>query len=113
MENNNDPILITGLVRFGTSWSGQMISFADNICQLFEPFHPDHPNVFGSKKIRYHFIIAEHDDLEMNSYVRNLLESKYFIFNELFSAHNIKDILRVFFRYLPSKALSFFLEKKY
>jgi len=102
-ENDHLPVLITGLVRFGTSWTGEMISFADNTCQLFEPFHPDHPCVFGDKKIGYHFPDSNYDIHEMKSYVENLLQSKYFLFNELSCARSIKDVIRVFYRYFPLK----------
>lgn len=103
MKKDSDPILITGLVRFGTSWTGEMVSFADNVCQLFEPFHPDHSKVFGSKEIKYHFIYDGRNDLSMKSYVQGLLKTNYFILNEVFSIREMKDLFRIVFRYLPSK----------
>jgi len=112
MRDNNKPILVTGLVRFGTSWTGEMISFSDNVCQLFEPFHPDHRCVFGSKKIKYHFHDVALDDFTMDAYVEGLVSNRFFIIKELFCAKNLKDILRACFKYLPLKIRYYFSDPR-
>lgn len=94
-------IIVTGLVRFGTSWIGEMLSLEQGRIQYFEPYHPEHPKIFGDYNSNYYFLYQKNKDDNLNKYTHNLIHRKYSFFNEFTSISSIKDAGRFFIKTAP------------
>ena len=94
-------IIVTGLVRFGTSWIGEMLSLETGRIQYFEPYHPGHRKIFGEYYSKYYFLYQKNKNDKLNQYTDNLINRKYSFFDEFFSIRNIKDTGRFFIKTLP------------
>jgi len=94
-------ILVTGLVRSGTSWIGKMLSLNKSTIHYFEPFHPDHRNIFGEHKIDYYFLNSEKDDAGLKGYINSLMDRKYRYLLEFNSIKNVKDLGRYVLKTVP------------
>lgn len=94
-------ILVTGLVRSGTSWIGKMISLADSLCLTFEPFHVNHKKIYGNYKIPCHFPYLTENNEEFNKYARNVFSHKYSYAAELLNSYSRKNFKRTLFHTIP------------
>lgn len=78
MKTKNKPILVTGSHRSGSTWVGQMLSLANNVKYVSEPFNPG----YGLRVFKSWFV-----------YVNNKNEDKYY--QEIKRLLNFKGNYRV------------------
>ena len=92
----NQPILVTGAHRSGTSWVGRMLSADRNTAYISEPLNVLHRRgVYGANIERwYQYITAENQEKYLPAF-HELLNFRYHLFSELGSLHSQKDFLRM------------------
>ena len=50
MSSNKNPILLTGSHRSGSTWTGKMLAFSNEIAYIHEPFNLNHnPGIFKAR----------------------------------------------------------------
>jgi hypothetical protein len=93
---NDNPILVTGAHRSGTTWVGRMLSADRHTAYVSEPLNVLHRRgVFGAEVDRWYQYITEENEEEYLPAFRELLNFRYHLFAELGSLHYRKDVLRM------------------
>ncbi|MCF8069987.1 MAG: sulfotransferase [Desulfobacterales bacterium] len=71
------PILVTGLVRSGTTWVGDMIASAPRVVYMQEPFNPQYLTAFSATTIshRLKYICKANENTHYND-IRQILDFK-------------------------------------
>jgi hypothetical protein len=70
----NRAILVTGSVRSGSTWVGNMIALHPGIYYVSEPFNTDRPNC--PARYRFHYVTAD-DEAAFRTYLRPNVEFRY------------------------------------
>jgi hypothetical protein len=93
---SNQPILVTGAHRSGTTWVGRMLSADGHTAYVSEPLNVLHRRgVYRAEVERwYQYITNENEEKYLPAF-RELFDLRYHLFSELGSLHSQKDILRM------------------
>ncbi len=71
LQGKNQPILVTGCHRGGTTWVGKMIAAHPRVLYRFEPFNPDHHDCPVDHP--WHYVTAD-EALVFRAYLRPFFE---------------------------------------
>ena len=95
------PILVTGIHRSGTTFTGKMLSLNKNIGYIFEPFNPEYGLKYFDKYFKY---LTENNmtklDYKIINNLINLKEAKYNKLKIYEQDSGIKKIIKIMFRLL-------------
>jgi len=92
----NQPILVTGAHRSGTSWVGRMLSADRNTAYISEPLNVLHRRGVYDANIEhwYQYVTKENEEKYLPAF-HQLLNFRYHLFSELGSLRSQKDFLRM------------------
>ena len=92
----NQPILVTGAHRSGTSWVGRMLSADRNTAYISEPLNVLHRRGVYRAEVKrwYQYITKENEEKYLPAF-HELLNFRYHLFSELGSLRSQKDFLRM------------------
>jgi hypothetical protein len=103
----NQPILVTGAHRSGTTWVGRMLSADRGTAYISEPLNVTHRRgVYGAKVEHWYQYITEENEENYLPAFQQLFNFRYHLFAELGSLRSQKDFLRM------GRDLSIFLNGK-
>jgi hypothetical protein len=93
---NDQPILVTGAHRSGTTWVGRMLSADRSTAYISEPLNVLHRRgVYHAEVERWYQYITEENEEKYLPAFRQLLNFRYHLFAELGSLRSQKDFLRM------------------
>jgi hypothetical protein len=105
--NMNQPILVTGAHRSGTTWVGKMLSADRNTAYISEPLNVLHRRgVYGADVKYWYQYITPENEADYLSAFQQLLKFRYHFFTEIGSLRSQKDFLRM------GRDLSIFMKGK-
>ncbi|MEW6718505.1 MAG: sulfotransferase [Chloroflexota bacterium] len=92
----DNPILVTGIHRSGTTWVGKMLAACGHLTYISEPLNVHHrPGVFGAPvPYWYTFINSQNEDAYLPAF-EHTLRLRYRFFYELRALRSVKDVLRM------------------
>ncbi len=92
----NQPILVTGAHRSGTTWVGRMLASNPHIAYISEPLNVLHRRGVYRADVQhwYEYITEENEDKYLPAF-HELLNFRYHLFAELGSLRSQKDFLRM------------------
>jgi hypothetical protein len=103
----NQPILVTGAHRSGTTWVGRMLSADRGTAYISEPLNVTHRRgMYGAKVEHWYQYITEENEENYLPAFQQLFNFRYHLFAELGSLRSQKDFLRM------GRDLSIFLNGK-
>lgn len=70
-------VLVTGSHRSGSTWVGKVLSQADELGYMHEPFNPIYPNVPSAPIDKWFLYISAHNHEAYHEYFSKILEWKY------------------------------------
>ncbi|MCF8069989.1 MAG: sulfotransferase [Desulfobacterales bacterium] len=71
------PILVTGLIRSGTTWIGDMIAAAPGVVYMQEPFNPQFPTAFSATTVKRRLMyICKKNENEHYADIKQIMELK-------------------------------------
>ena len=92
----NNPILITGSHRSGTTWVGRMLSAKADTAYISEPLNVLHrPGIFRAPVKHWYTYINKQNENEYLPAFHELLNFQYHFWLEIKSLRSIKDFLRM------------------
>ncbi|MFN3490932.1 MAG: sulfotransferase domain-containing protein [Anaerolineales bacterium] len=92
----NNPILVTGSHRSGTTWVGKMLAADENTAYVSEPLNVLHrPGVFRAPVKYWYTYINQENENEYLPAFQELLNFQYHLGLEIKSLRSIKDFLRM------------------
>jgi len=92
----NNPILVTGSHRSGTTWVGKMLSANEDVAYVSEPLNVLHrPGVFRAPVKYWYTYINKENEKEYLPAFQELLNFQYHLWLEIKSLRSIKDFLRM------------------
>ena len=96
IKQRNNPILITGIHRSGTTWIGKMIAESPDVAYVSEPLNRWHRSgVFQANvKYWYTYIHDENEDDFLPAY-KEIMMYKYHLWAEIKSIRSRKDFFRM------------------
>ncbi|SDH20738.1 Sulfotransferase family protein [Sinosporangium album] len=95
----NAPILVTGLPRSGTSWTGKMLAAGGEVVYVNEPLNPQHPpglcpGVLKAEVThRFQYISPDQDETWLPAF-QDTVALKYHLLPELRRNHSLYDLAR-------------------
>ena len=103
----NQPILVTGAHRSGTTWVGKMLSADRNTAYISEPLNVLHRRGVYRADVKhwYEYITEENEEKYLPAF-RELFNFRYHLFSEIGSLRSQKDFLRM------GRDLSIFMKGK-
>ena len=92
----NQPILVTGAHRSGTTWVGRMLSADHNTAYISEPLNVLHRRGVYRADVEhwYEYITEENEEKYLPAF-RELFNFRYHLFSEITSLHSQKDFMRM------------------
>jgi hypothetical protein len=94
--NNQQPILVTGAHRSGTTWVGRMLAAGGETAYISEPLNVFHrPGVFRVPVRSWYTYINGANGSEYLSAFQELLDFRYHLSREILSIRSWKDFLRM------------------
>jgi hypothetical protein len=93
---NDQPLLVTGAHRSGTTWVGKMLAASYNTAYISEPLNVTHRRGVFSANVKhwYQYITPENEENYLPAF-RELFNYRYHLFAELGSLRSQKDFLRM------------------
>jgi hypothetical protein len=92
----NNPILVTGSHRSGTTWVGKMLTTSDQAAYISEPLNVLHrPGIFRAPVTNWYTYITHENQEEYLPAFQELLNFQYHTWLEIKSLRSIKDFLRM------------------
>ena len=92
----NDPILVTGAHRTGTTWVGKMLAASPHVAYISEPLNVWHrPGVLGAPVAKWYTFIDDANEAAYLSAFREMLSFRYGLLREIGSIRSRKDFLRM------------------
>ena len=90
------PILVTGIVRSGSTWTGRMIAASPSVCYLHEPFNRVHRPGLCAVKFEqwFPYITAENEHLFYPA-VKDTVALRYNIKRDITSLVSLTDITSI------------------
>lgn len=96
MNENNQPILVTGAHRSGTTWVGKMLAANGQSAYISEPLNVLHrPGVMITPIQHWYTYISPENEAQFLPGLRQTLAYHYHLFAELQSLRSTKDFLRM------------------
>ncbi|MBK7455348.1 MAG: sulfotransferase [Anaerolineales bacterium] len=93
--NKNNPILVTGAHRSGTTWVGRMLASNPQTAYISEPLNVLHRRgVYRAAVDRWYTYITEENESKYLPAFQELLGFRYHLFAEMLSLRSQKDFLR-------------------
>lgn len=93
---NNNPILVTGSHRSGTTWVGKMLAADSDTAYISEPLNVLHrPGIFRAPVKYWYTYINKENEKEYLPAFEELLNFQYHTWLEIQSIRSIKDFLRM------------------
>ncbi len=93
--NKNNPILVTGAHRSGTTWVGRMLASNPQTAYISEPLNVLHRRgVYRAEVDRWYTYITEENESKYLPAFQELLGFRYHLFAEMLSLRSQKDFLR-------------------
>ena len=93
---NNQPILVTGAHRSGTTWVGRMLASNQQTAYISEPLNVLHRRgVYAANVEHWYTYITEENEEKYLPAFRQLFNFRYHLYSELGSLQSQKDILRM------------------
>ncbi|MBK8422233.1 sulfotransferase [Candidatus Villigracilis saccharophilus] len=94
--NKNNPILVTGAHRSGTTWVGRMLASNPQTAYISEPLNVLHRRgVYRAEVDRWYTYITEENESKYLPAFQELLGFRYHLLAEMFSLRSQKDLLRL------------------
>jgi hypothetical protein len=92
----NQPILVTGAHRSGTTWVGRMLSADRNTAYISEPLNVLHRRGVYRADVHYwyEYITEENEEKYLPAF-RELFNFRYHLFTEISSLRSRKDFMRM------------------
>ena len=92
----NQPILVTGAHRSGTTWVGRMLSADRNTAYISEPLNVLHRRGVYRADVKhwYEYITEENEEKYLPAF-RELFNFRYHLFTEIGSLRSRKDFMRM------------------
>jgi len=95
-ENNKKAILVTGSHRSGSTWAGKMISSAQDVGYIHEPFNIKLGLNANPTTFPYNFMhICYQNESQYKEAINSILDFKYPFASNLKHSQEIKDIARI------------------
>ncbi|MBL8091483.1 MAG: sulfotransferase domain-containing protein [Anaerolineales bacterium] len=92
----NNPILVTGSHRSGTTWVGKMLSANEDVAYISEPLNLLHRTGVFRVPVKYWYTyINKENEIEYLPAFQELLNFQYHLWLEIKSLRSIKDFLRM------------------
>jgi hypothetical protein len=92
----NDPILVTGAHRTGTTWVGKMLAANSRTAYVSEPLNVLHrPGVLSAKVPYWYTYICEDNEAAYLLPFRELLSHRYHLAAEIRSLRSLRDLVRM------------------
>ena len=96
MNNDQTPILVTGVHRGGTTWLGKMLAADIQTAFVSEPLNVLHrPGVFRAKVKHWYTYITKENEAEYLPAYHELLNFQYHTWLEIKSLRSHRDFLRM------------------
>ena len=93
---SDQPILVTGAHRSGTTWVGRMLAANEDTAYISEPMNVLHrPGVFRAQVKHWYTYINKENEAGYVSAFHELLDLKYHTLLEIRSIRSLKDFLRM------------------
>ncbi len=90
------PILVTGAHRSGTTWVGRMLAASPQVAYISEPLNVTHRRgVYRADVPHWYQYITPENEAQFLPAFEDLLNYKYFLFDEIKSLRSRKDVLRM------------------
>jgi len=95
-DTNNQPILVSGAHRSGTTWVGKMLAADPQIAYISEPLNVWHrPGVMRIPTPRWYSYICEDNQSDYEAAFHEMLSFQYHTGLEISSINSMKDLLRM------------------
>lgn len=89
------PVLVTGMMRSGTTWVGRMLCAGGGLSYISEPLNPHHPGIFRLPvTYNYTYISSENEQAFLPTF-RDAVDLRPRPFRELASVRGLADVRRV------------------
>lgn len=96
-EPKNQPILVSGAHRSGTTWVGKMLAAGPQVAYISEPLNVWHrPGVMRAATKYWYSYICEDNQLDYLAAFQEMLTFEYHTNLEIRSIESLKDIFRMF-----------------
>lgn len=93
---SDQPILVTGAHRSGTTWVGRMLASTPQTAYISEPLNVQHRRgVYRADVKHWYTYITEVNEAEYLPAFQELLKFQYHFFSELGSLRSRKDLMRM------------------
>jgi len=90
------PILVTGSHRSGTTWVGRILSAADNVVYIHEPFNiTQYSGVFSLPSEFWFTYVSTGNEALVREYMSKVIGLEYELFRHVKQENRIADFLRV------------------
>lgn len=110
---SGNPILVTGAIRSGTTWVGQVLARAPGVALVHEPFNIDHPQGVFAHHWQYQYAYIQDGTQEADevaSALADTLSFRYRPMRHLLSFENVRrtagmarDLPRFWYRHAVSR----------
>jgi len=92
----NQPILVTGAHRTGTTWVGKMLTASGQVAYISEPLNVWHrPGVMRTPTRFWYTYICSQNEADYLSALRDTIRLRYHTWEEIKSLRSPKDLLRM------------------
>ncbi len=96
VDQSQNPILVTGAHRSGTTWVGRMLALGPQVAYISEPLNVLHrPGVLRASVRHWYQYICEENESGYFPAFQELLEYRYHTWDEIKSIRSVKDFLRM------------------
>lgn len=96
LENSQQPILVTGAHRTGTTWVGKMIAAHPGVSYISEPLNVRHrPGVLRATTEHWYTYICEQNEGDYLHPLRDTIQFEYHTLSEFKSLRSLKDAARM------------------
>jgi hypothetical protein len=96
MSHIQRPLLVTGIHRGATSWVGRMLAAVGNTTYVNEPLSVSHrPGVLHLNIKHWYAYVTQENEADYLTAFHDLLNLRYFLFDEMRSIRERKDVLRM------------------
>lgn len=91
----SSPVLVTGMMRSGTTWVGRMLSASGRLSYISEPLNPYHPGIFRLPVTHDYTYISSENEQDFLPIFRDAVDLKPRPFREVASVRGPTDLRRV------------------
>jgi hypothetical protein len=110
-ESRQKPILLTGAIRSGTTWVGEILKSSSLVGEIYEPFNLLHRMGICPIKWDYQYTyISKENETEFIEKLSDMLQFKYSPLNQILHMRNFRN-LGGFFRDYPKCIYWRFIKK--